>query len=31
MFRGGFDHRAEMFDVDVDRARDEGRLAGDRK
>ena len=26
---GGFDHAAQMFDVDVDRARHEGRLAGD--
>jgi len=31
VFRGGFNDLAEVFDVDVDRARDEGRLAGDRE
>src|SRR5919205_1399109 len=29
VFRCGFDHRAEMFDIDIDRARDESRLTCD--
>ncbi len=31
VLRGRFNHRAKMFDVDVDRACDESRLASDRK
>ena len=31
VFRRGFDHGAEMLHIDVDRARDEGGLTGDRQ